>query len=163
MKFEKYYTGIGSRRTPDPILNKFRYISKFLDSNGWCLRSGGASGADSAFEENSNIKEIYIPWKGFNNNTSDLFEISDEAFVLAKEIHPAWERLSSGGQKLHARNIHQVLGKDLTSPSDMVICWTDGGKDIGGTRTAIICARQNNIPIFNFGRDCIEEFRNFLK
>jgi len=52
---------------------------------------------------------------------------------------------------LQARNSHQVLGLDLNTPSDFVICWTKNGKDQGGTFQTIRIARSYDIPIFNAG------------
>lgn len=85
----KYYTGIGSRSTPKDILNIMVKLSAKLNKEGYILRSGGADGADLAFEQASTNKEIYLPWKGFNNNPSHLYEQSAEAFIVAKEFHPA--------------------------------------------------------------------------
>ena len=146
----KFVTGVGSRDTPLEIITLIKDLSTKLSNQGYRLRSGGADGADMAFEQawNEN-KEIYLPWKDFNNNTSNLYNISKEAMELASTIHPAWSRLSLGAQKLHARNCYQVMGSDLKTPSNLLICWTKDGLDIGGTRTAIILARNNNIPVYN--------------
>lgn len=46
-----YYAGIGSRETPTFVLEAFKQIGEELAKLGVILRSGGASGADSAFEE----------------------------------------------------------------------------------------------------------------
>lgn len=46
----KYYTGVGSRKTPAHIMEIMRDLGRKLCSEGWGLRSGGASGADQAFE-----------------------------------------------------------------------------------------------------------------
>ncbi len=151
----KYYTGIGSRETPDLILGQIFLIATALAYKGYILRSGGASGADSAFEKGCNFqngkKNIYLPWKGFNSNNSDLYNVSPEALELAATIHPAWNRLSQGAQKLHARNCYQVLGLDLKTPSRVLICWTKNGEEIGGTATAIKLAKKHNIPVYNLG------------
>jgi hypothetical protein len=88
-------------------------IAKSLDEKGYCLRSGGANGADTAFEKHSTNKEIFLPSKGFNGNTSELFEIKDEAFFMASQCHPAWFRCSTFARRLLARNMHQILGYDL--------------------------------------------------
>ena len=148
-----YYTGIGSRKTPIHIQKAMISFAEKLVQKGYVLRSGGADGADISFEKGCDnakgIKEIYLPWKGFNNSKSNLFEIREEAFVLAETIHPAWGKCSDASKKLHARNCCQVLGKSLDSPSSLLICWTEDGKDIGGTRTAIILAKKNNIPVYN--------------
>lgn len=158
MNMNKIYTGIGSRSCPDDILGRMSQIAAVLASKGYTLRSGGADGADLAFEIGCDSvkgnKEIYLPWKNFNNNKSNLYKISPEAYKLAESIHPAWSRLSLGAKKLHARNIYQCLGHTLDTPSDFLICWTSKGEKIGGTRTAIILAEQKGIPVYNLGLSC---------
>jgi hypothetical protein len=153
----KYYTGIGSRETPLEILQIMIESAKILSTKGYCLRSGGADGADSAFEKGATEKEIYLPWKGFNGSDSELHKVCSRAIATAESIHPAWDKLSQGAQKLHARNCYQILGQRLTSPSEFVICWTKDGKEIGGTRTAIVLAKKYNIPVFNLGIKSVEE------
>ncbi len=46
----KYYSGIGSRETPDDIIDVMKQLGKKLADQGWILRTGGAKGADQAFE-----------------------------------------------------------------------------------------------------------------
>ena len=54
------YAGIGSRKTPIKILKEMTKIANFLNKKGYILRSGGAIGADKAFENGSgNKKEIF--------------------------------------------------------------------------------------------------------
>lgn len=148
-----YYTGVGSRLTPNHSQTQMKEIAKTLAGLKYTLRSGGAAGADTAFEEGCNLgngkKEIYLPWKGFNNNTSELYQIDQKAFDIASQIHPAWKSLDLTVKKLHARNVYQILGKDLNTPSLFLICWTLDGKKIGGTRTAIVLAERYKIPIYN--------------
>ncbi len=149
----KFYSGVGSRETPPEILEAMIDIATKLAYKDYCLRSGGADGADSAFEKGCDFaegkKEIYLPWRGFNNNQSILYNTNTQAYDLAASIHPSWMFLSHGAKKLHARNICQVLGKDLNAPSEFIICWTKNGNKVGGTRTAIILAEQNKIPVYN--------------
>jgi len=147
------YTGIGSRETPAPICDTMERIGYSLGSRGILLRSGGAHGADLAFETGCDAsetgrKEIFVPWNGFNG-IKLLYPIPDEAFEMASKLHPAWHRLTLGARKMHARNCMQVLGPNLDTPTGAVICWTKDGKDVGGTRTAIVLARQYNIPVIN--------------
>lgn len=47
---------------------------------------------------------------------------------------------------MHARNMHQILGIDLKTPVDMVICWSPGH---GGTEQALRLARAYGIHIVN--------------
>jgi hypothetical protein len=147
------YTGIGSRETPEPILSIMESIGFNFGSLGWLLRSGGASGADSAFEKGAtktfSPKEIYLPWKLFNNNLSKLFNITNEALSIAAKFHKNWSNLSHGSRLLHARNVYQVLGYDLKTPTKFIICWTVDGKFTGGTGQALRIADHYNIPIYN--------------
>ena len=165
----KYYAGIGSRETPQEFLEFFTKLAKFLYSKGYTLRSGGANGSDRAFEIGAkNKKEIYLPWVGFNGNSSKLVVKDVRAFKIASKYHPRWNYLSQGAKLLQARNSHQILGWDLNTPSDFVICWTKGGKGQGGTGQALRLARGYNIPIFDCGNfdsmeECKPELLNFLK
>jgi hypothetical protein len=70
---------------------------------------------------------------------------------MAKQFHPAWNRCSPGARKLHARNCFQVMGRDLNSPVDFIICWTRGGLGGGGTGQALRIAKHYNIPVFDLG------------
>lgn len=151
------YAGIGSRETPMEIINLMMEIGEFLALRNVILRSGHAGGADLAFESgcdigNINNKEIWLPWSKFNGSDSKFVVSSPEAFALAEKFHPAWDRCSQGARKLHARNMHQVLGADLNTPSDFVICYTKNGMMTGGTAQAIRLANHYNIPVFNIGK-----------
>jgi hypothetical protein len=132
---------------------------------GYILRSGGAEGADSFFEEFSlpEQREIYLPWRNFNNNNSDLYTPMDAAYKIAEKYHPGWLRLSFGAKKLMARNVHQVLGQDLKTPCQFIICWTKDGKASGGTGQAIRIATSMDIPVYNLkNTGDIEELAEFL-
>lgn len=162
------YTGIGSRDCPENIYKLILKISQTLARCGLVLRSGGAGGCDSAFEEGCDIlkgeKEIYLPWKGFNNNPSKLYHLSQAAFDLAKEFHPGYDNLSDGAKKLMARNGYQVMGGDLSSPSDFVVCYTPSGKISGGTGQALRIATDCGIPIYNiFWKDQLLMLKEFVK
>lgn len=159
------YTGIGSRETPPEILAKMTQIATYLASRDYYLRSGGAPGADSAFEDGAgDKKQIFLPWRGFNGNKSNLFEIHPDAFETASRIHPAWDRCSQAAKKLHARNVHQVLGCNLNDPSEFVVCWTKDGEAVGGTATAIKLALHIGISVFNLGSpDGLQLLRKRMK
>lgn len=163
---KKYYTGIGSRKTPKKILEKMQYIANILAQNNYILRSGGADSADTAFENGcddvNGEKEIYIPWNTFNDRYRKEHGIIIPNFYLktyhkaeniALKIHPTWYKLSKGAKKLHTRNIFQILGENLDSKSKFVICWTPNGKLVGGTATAIKLAIKNNIPVYNLAKE----------
>lgn len=157
------YAGIASRRTPGPALTAMRATAERLSTLGYTMRSGHAPGADSAFEVASQKSEIYLPWSSFESNrpivgTYVQDQPTNAAMQLASRIHPAWDKLDRGPRALHARNMHQILGQDLQSPVDFVVCYTpDGsltghGPDTGGTATALRLAYRNNIPVINIKR-----------
>lgn len=165
----RYYSGIGSRKTPKDIMPNIQEVATLLDSKGYTLRSGGADGADTFFEDYSTRKEIYLPWKGFNNNESELYlenmdpEIVTKAEEISKKFHPRWNSLNKGGRSLMTRNVFQVLGNDLKTPVDFVVCWTETGKIEGGTGQAMRIARNMGIPIFNlFFYDAVSGVKEFL-
>lgn len=169
---KRIYTGIGSRETPADVLEKMTEIAQTLSVQSFVLRSGGADGADKAFEDGALKKEIYLPWPGFNGNQSRLSVISEKAKKIAAEHHPAWNKLKESIQKLHARNTYQILGYDLVLPSDFVLCWTPDGCEsqktrtfkTGGTGTAISLASSFNIPVFNLkNQDAYQRLKKFLK
>ena len=138
----KYYAGIGSREAPSAILLAMTDIAILLEQNGFILRSGHAKGSDMAFEAGIQLaanKEIF----------SRYVNTCEEAKAIAASIHPAWHNCSDYAKGCHGRNIYQVLGRDLKTPVSFVICWTPEGKEIGGTRTAIILAKKHKIPVYN--------------
>lgn len=155
------YAGIGSRITPPHILDRMRDLAARLSAAGYALRSGGAEGADSAFESGARraggAVELWIPWRGFNGRDGLAWLPSDDHMTAAQSLHPAWNALSPGVRRLHARNVGQVLGQDLSSPVDFVICWTPDGCEsevtrsrmTGGTGTAIALASRRGIPVIN--------------
>jgi len=155
------YTGIGSQETPKDILEKMTSIGRFMASWGHTLRSGGAKGADSAFEKGCVNKEgkmqIFLPWQGFRHNQSDLFGSTKEARMLTKDFHPNWMVLGHAGREFMARNAYQILGLDLKTPTDFVVCWTPNGKITGGTGQALRMADHYRIPVFNFGSMSVQD------
>lgn len=156
----KYYAGIGSRSTPYEVCRTFIKVGYILGDEGIVLRSGDAQGADTAFRKGCDYaggnKEIYIPWKGFNGSNDGIVvdkhsPIYAEARRIAECYHPAWDRLSDAGKELMVRNSFQVLGEDLRTLSNFVMCWTEKGKLKGGTAQAIRIAQDFNIPVLNVG------------
>jgi hypothetical protein len=184
----KWYTGVGSRETPSDILVMMESVGYALASQGWTLRSGGAKGADKAFEDGMfryagldgpyswTPAEIYLPWSGYEDHyrythgglnilPSDIhFETESIAEGMAMAVHPAWEACKQGAKKMHTRNVFQVLGKTLDTPSKMLIAWTKldkAGNPKGGTATAINLAKENGVETFNLNKP--EDFERIKK
>lgn len=175
-----YYTGIGSRNTLERTQKQMRQLAMFLAFSGYTLRSGKAEGADYAFQRGLEIversapfrcsAEIYIPWKSFNkhlnnkwNITLDELDNTNEAESIVEDVHPAWDKCSQGANKLHTRNVYQVLGKGLYEPSDLLICYAEPTKTgvKGGTNTAWTLAKEHSVKCFNLWFE--EEFERVVE
>lgn len=156
------YTGIGSRSTPQNVLYQIEDLANHLYLCGWTLRSGGAAGADTAFETSAgDRKEIFLP----TNN-----DIPQEAFEIAATYHPTWGGLKPFVKKLHARNVQQILGKNLDIKTQFVVCWTPDGaetqttRETGGTGQAIRIANAYSIPVYNlFNEGRFEKIKNICE
>jgi len=135
----RYYAGIGSRETPEYVLKKMTKIANKLD-RGFVLRSGGAKGADVAFEEGSTNKEIFT-----------ANDVTSEAVEFSSKFHPNWSACSDYAKKLHGRNAMILFGKDLNTPVEFIVCWTKSGKVTGGTGQALRIAKYYDIKVYNMG------------
>lgn len=150
----KYYCGIGSRETPEDVLERMTKLATILERKGYVLRSGGAIGADKAFEKGCECSEIFLP--------EDEIPLWCEIFT--DHFHPAPNKLKEFPRKLMNRNAMQILGRDGNTPVEFVVCWTKNGKQIGGTAQALKIAEYFNIPIFNFAlEDDVETLKNMVK
>jgi hypothetical protein len=149
---------------------------------GWTMRTGMSPGADQAFYRGAakanGRMELFLPWPGFEaparcqregREVLVLAEPTEEAYALAARFHPAWGALSPSARRLRARDCHQVLGRDLTSPALLIVCWTpDGSLDgkgprVGGTGQALRVARDRKIAVLNLARpDQAGRLRGYL-
>lgn len=166
LEFLHTFTGVGSRETPPEVLKTMHALGRWLARAGLSLRSGSARGADSAWEagvlEAGGKLESFLPWEGFESrNGSSYIVPSQEQMQKAQELvattHPNWKRLSESAITLHSRNVFQVLGLDMQSPSTLLLCWTPDaciGRSTrsartGGTGTAIVLAETYGVPVIN--------------
>lgn len=159
------YAGIGSRETPQDVLDVMTKAATYLESLGYTLRSGGAEGADTAFEKG--VKSKKQIFKGFDKT-------GDTEKKIAHEIHPNLQGAMEGSKKravakgkdgersakavenLMARNTNQIFGNKLDTPVDFVLAydpsgWTGKGPRPvkGGTLQAIDMAARKGIPVIN--------------
>lgn len=157
-----FYAGIGARETPPATIKKMEQIGEIMAKAGIVLRSGGAIGADSAFESGAikggGEKQIFLPSRRHKGRDADgkeyIFNITPAHYDLAeKHYNRDWSETSEFTQKLMARNGSQVLGDRLDSPSDLVICYTSTGGIKGGTGQALRIAKDRGIPDINLGAE----------
>jgi predicted NAD-dependent protein-ADP-ribosyltransferase YbiA (DUF1768 family) len=167
------YAGIGSRETPQEVLDKMTEVAKYLDDLGYTLQTGftfkdkttglDEEGADKAFSDGAKNKILFGP-SGIRNTVNgktSLDTYNPNVTIISndvvKEIHPAPERLSSGAIKLMARNTNQIFGKNLDSTVDFVIFYSPETNNPlrpkGGTGQAVEMARRKGIPTINMAND----------
>jgi hypothetical protein len=165
------YTGIGSRATPTGVLELMEELAARLARQGRLLRTGISPGADQAFYRGARAAagrvELYLPWPGFEvgawaaaeaQEVRVLAAPSAAAHELAARFHPDWQALAPRARQLLARDGHELLGADLSSPASFVVCWTAeaslDGKGVfdDGTGQALRIAHARGIPVFNLAR-----------
>lgn len=152
----EWYTGIGSRSTPPDILARMTVIAEILNELGFTLRSGGAKGADKAFEKGAQDKDVILPTDDLPKQAYEIARKFYEPYIL-REFDRGWFATRPFTRRIMARNVLQILGRDLNSPSSFVICWTPDGceceqdrtQTTGGTGQAIAIASSYQIEIYN--------------
>jgi hypothetical protein len=148
----RYYTGIGSRRTPTHILLEMTRVARVLSDATFTLRSGGAVGADQAFQNGSNYNaNIYLP--------QDLDLNSEESQLCYELLQPHLpfnlRACKPYTQQLLLRNMQQLFGvvSHGEPASRFVICYTPTKNytsfEAGGTRYAVLVALYYDIPVIN--------------
>lgn len=166
-KKTKYFTGIGSRETPDYALLTLKRLTQFLVSKKYRLRSGHAEGADRVCEAGAQgYADIYLPWSDFGikpykkdkgmvvrgksiiPNMKKFPKHLKVIKLICKKMGKYFDSLPSGMQKLLFRNVFQVLGHNpkRAIKSKIVICYHENS---GGTLYAVKIARKYKIPVLN--------------
>lgn len=177
-----YYSGIGSRQTPQHIIDNMIITAEWLATEGYILRSGNANGADVAFgigcDSVNGSSEIYLPYKNFNGGCRNSLHVSNkrilkQATQIMKTLKPKTYTWNAKNTPYHQRNVFQVLGVNLNTPSKFVICYTATGaeseheiltmQDSSGTSTAIVLADRLGIPVINmFNANWLEKLEHIL-
>lgn len=176
---KKFYAGIGSRETPESARPLIQQIVTFLHEEGYILRSGGAPGADEMFETahravtpDKTLRDIYLPWYCFQSNYSPLCIVTEEAVEFSLKFHPNPAAIKQqGARHLMGRNAYQVLGLDLKTKADFVVCWTHDGIDSdrdydvlrtsGGTGQAVRIAVAHRVPVYPLQMGNFEHFKKW--
>ena len=170
------YAGVGSRRTPPEVLDAMGDIAQTLGDAGAALSSGGARGADKAFENGALRTDapitVHTPWPGYNGYRPGRDPETDIDIVhpnatetvaghsyadLAQEHHPNWKRCSRGARALFLRNVSILAGAldddGGTLPVRAVIAYTPNGlpvgREAGGTGHTLRTAASLDIPCVN--------------
>lgn len=153
----RHYTGVGSRSTPQAEQEALFAIAVRLYKAGFTLRSGGAKGADRAFERGAGEHKIIFKAKRVPRWAYD------EARKHIPPNRPPFDLMDAHTKALLARDMQQVLGPDGDSPSQFLVCWTPAGLDDGGTGYAMRCAVAHGVDVYNLrDREALTRFAAFL-
>ena len=175
MTSPRFYAGIGSEQTPPWTMQLMTQLAIKLAHRGVWLRSGGARGADQAFEQglhqsiHPSFGQIFLasnhacpatPEPTTLIRPKDLTQTWHQASAIAQDIHPNWPAVQSKGFESYLiRDVYQILGPNLDDPVSFVLMWAKGmtfeGERIinvpGGTGQAVRLAAQRGIPIYHLG------------
>lgn len=156
------YAGIGSRKTPGYILSTMIAVGEYLAEKGWTLNTGACIGADQAFVKGALKKggtvNLFLPWhsyekkwiNGLRGNVNIIvFDPAkhEDAVKSVYKFHPAAQNLKRSVLALHARNY--LILDDVK----FTVCYTPGGKTVGGTGQAIRIMNDRKKNLFNFGNE----------
>ena len=179
--WDKYCTLVGSRETPDLVVDYMFRTGRAMCDLGYRGRSGAAPGADTAFWKGAQASKRYDE-VGFDNFLPNSWMFNNEKFGFIKpdpanriydastfddnyeqaqeyafKARGSFEGLKQGGIQLHTRNAYQVLGRGLNRPSRGLICWAipvgRQGKVKGGTNTAVQIALSEGVEVINLYHD----------
>lgn len=163
------YAGIGSRKTPKHILSIMRTLAEYFAEKGWALNTGACTGADQTFAEGAlkggGAVNLFLPWSGYEkgwinglrgnvNVTVFQPDVHTEAIESVHKYHPMAQSLKRSVLALHARN-HLIL-----EGIKFAVCYTPGGKTVGGTGQAIRILNDRKRNLFNLGNE--EELQKIL-
>lgn len=183
---------IGSRDLTPEQTDICERLGQWLVSHGHIISTGNAEGADQAFARGGNSVDptkvhLWLPWYRYERqaivpgNQVVLFTaLSDQLqtllLTLAEKFHPAWGKLTQGGQKLQGRNGLIILDRipeptELLFPkielmTDRVLALPSSRPGGGGTGQGMRMAQNYGIPVTNLRdmsraqlRSLCEEFR----
>ena len=170
------YAGVGSRATPPEVLAGMSDVAQALGDAGFALSTGGADGADRAFEAGALRTDapvtVHTPWPGYNGyrpgrdpeSEIDVIQprpgdgVHGMSFLyLARKHHPAWDRCRRGARALFLRNVSILAGAldddGAVLPVRAVIAWNANGsaqgREAGGTGHTLRVAAELGIPVVN--------------
>ncbi len=149
--FPRIYTGMGARNPKNTIKEVIEYIAATLAEKDFILYSGGSPGCQVCFEKGcdkkNGMKNIFIPWKDYNNSNSPLISWGRKLTSATEPLVNDWKRMAPEVRYLHIRNTQMLLGYNLDKPSKLIICWFPYLSYEYGT--IVNYANLFHIPIFN--------------
>lgn len=169
---KKYWTIVGSRNTPEHVLELMIRMGRTLTDNGISVSSGDAYDSDRAgwygARQSKRYAEVGARVYLANGTGRNFYRLRDNRFFydasgftdtwntamqMAMQARGSFGGLNEWGKALHTRNVYQIHGEDLKSLSDAIIYYAEpigkreNEKVSGGTNTALRLAVMADIPI----------------
>lgn len=162
----KYYTGTGHISVPKGIKNTIIELSAILAKKGYILRTGGEKGSDEAFEEgcdsiDSSLKEIYLPWEGFNDREGIVFDKNQEIMEDMKDFHINIKAITIKAKYKLGRDYWELKGRDMNTPSEFLIIYDTGDGSANYTHRL---ANRYKIPVYNlYEKEVLNKVKKYIK
>lgn len=139
----KRFAGIGNRDIDKQTCHAIKTCSRLIYQKDYVLVSGGADGCDEEFESH------------FPEDRKIILRARDatvKAIKMAEDFHPAWNKCNAYARALLGRDAMIIMGKDLKTPVDFVLCYC-ADEERGGTALSLRIANFYKIPVFNLAND----------
>lgn len=152
------YGVVSNIKAPEPIIEKAKQVAEYLRDKPFMLRTGGGNTEiENVFEKSTDNKELYLPWKNFNQKDSKIFRYDQHICDIARWQQPGYETVPLWQQSFFNRTVGVVLGKDGKSPVRFIIGWSYDSVEHAIHRTAktgfigvaVSVAALLKIPLFN--------------
>lgn len=178
----QYVAIVGSRNTPEPILELMIRLGRTYTDMGIAVSSGDAYDSDRAgWYGAKQSKQFDITGcriflnKGFRDgqpiskfpgfiDTRYNCPQRNMAEAMALKARGTFAGLNQWGIELHTRNVYQIFGLSLDEPVGACIFYAEpkrNGTVSGGTNTAYQLAKEGNVPIIK--NLFLEEDRDWAK
>lgn len=173
--FELYKPCIvyGNSDMPASYFETIKSIVSLLNTHGFTLRTLGETDSDNVVESVAGKKEVYIPWKGFNEKETKFYFSTEKSLAIAKLFMDPdkFDSMKPSGQKFRSRNVRAVLGDKINSPAMFILGWSEDGAETAKERTnksgtlgnLIMVAESMKIPVFNLKKeDSVTRLKNYF-
>ena len=124
------YVVISGNDTPteDASEKAMRLVGAF-ERAGFIVRTGGLKGIDDVVTTATQKAELHLPFKNFNQKESASQFSNEMCIEFARRFAPDLDSMPNVPKAILAKNPRLVLGKNLLTPAQLVIVWSDDGAE----------------------------------
>lgn len=163
-----------SNENPPPeVVERAKQIAEILNNHEYTVRHDGLSPIAKTFEGIfSTRKELYLPWKNFNEQNSSFSYSTTQSMDIVKKFFPAFDKIKDSAKAFLSRGVRMILGQNLKSNTSLVIVWTEDGVEDSLHKTAqtgfsgfpMGIAFSMYIPVINLqNANCVERVKKIVE